>query len=159
MGREIERKFLVGADWQPQGEGVRIAQGYLCAVPERTVRVRVKGADGYLTVKGKNEGICRAEYEYRIPLQEAEELLGLCEGPVLEKTRYREKVAGHLWEVDVFAGENAGLVVAEVELASPEESFVRPHWLGQEVSGDARYYNSNLSRNPYCRWPEKGLST
>lgn len=153
MGQEIERKFLVVRElWEPKGEGVRIAQGYLNADPERTVRVRVKGNMGYLTVKGKNEGIARKEFEYEIPLEDAEEMLKLCALPIIEKRRFREKVEGHTWEVDAFSGDNRGLLLAEIELQEENESFKRPEWLGREVSEDPRYYNSNLSRHPFGRW-------
>ena len=152
MAKEIERKFLVQACWQPQDEGMKIAQGYLSTVPERTVRVRIKGDKGYLTIKGKNQGISRAEFEYEIPVHDAEELLKLAEQPILSKTRYLEKHGNSLWEIDVFAGENQGLVVAEVELPDEQAEFSRPDWLGQEVSGDVRYYNANLIKTPFSLW-------
>ena len=152
MAKEIERKFLVQASWKPQDEGIKIAQGYLSTVPERTVRVRIKGDKGYLTIKGKNQGISRAEFEYEIPLGDAEELLKLAEQPILSKTRYLEQHGNRLWEIDVFAGENQGLVVAEVELPDEQAEFSRPDWLGQEVSGDVRYYNANLIKNPFSLW-------
>ncbi|SHK39618.1 adenylate cyclase [Selenomonas ruminantium] len=152
MAIEIERKFLVKEKWQPQAEGVKIAQGYLSTVPERTVRVRIKGEKGYLTIKGKNEGITRAEFEYEIPVADAEAMLRLAEQPVLSKIRYHEYLGDHLWEIDVFAGANAGLVVAEIELSQAGEDFVRPDWLGQEVSGDVRYYNANLIKMPFSLW-------
>lgn len=152
MAMEIERKFLVKDSWQPQGEGLRIAQGYLSTVPERTVRVRLKGEKGYLTIKGKNQGISRAEFEYEIPRQDAEAMLALAEQPILSKIRYLERHGDDLWEIDVFAGENEGLVVAEIELAAEQADFSRPAWLGQEVSGDVRYYNANLIKNPFSLW-------
>ena len=152
MAEEIERKFLVDTSWRPQRAGTHIAQGYLCQEPERTVRVRIRGDKGYLTIKGKNKGISRLEYEYEIPLKDAEELLQLCERPLVEKTRYLEDWEGFCWEIDVFAGENAGLVVAEIELPSPTTVFSRPIWLSDEVSDDARYYNSNLIKKPYSEW-------
>ncbi len=152
MAKEIERKFLVKDSWQPQSEGIKIAQGYLSTVPERTVRVRIKGDKGYLTIKGKNQGISRAEFEYEIPVQDAEELLQLAEQPILVKTRYLEKQGDFTWEVDVFAGENQGLVVAEIELPAEDAEFSRPAWLGQEVSGDVRYYNANLIKCPFSLW-------
>ena len=152
MAKEIERKFLVQASWKPQDEGIKIAQGYLSTVPERTVRVRIKGDKGYLTIKGKNQGISRAEFEYEIPLGDAEELLKLAEQPILSKTRYLEQHGNRLWEIDVFAGENQGLVVAEVELPDEQAEFSRPDWLGQEVSGDVRYYNANLIKKPFSLW-------
>lgn len=152
MAVEIERKFLVREGWQPQHEGVRIAQGYLSSVPERTVRVRIKGKKGYLTVKGRNEGIRRAEFEYEIPAADAEAMLKLCEQPPVEKTRYLEAYAGHTWEIDIFAGVNAGLRVAEIELPAEDTAFRKPDWAGREVSGDSRYYNSSLSHHPYQEW-------
>jgi len=152
MAKEIERKFLVQESWQPRSAGVKIAQGYLSTVPERTVRVRIKGEKGYLTIKGKNEGISRAEFEYEIPLQDAEELLQLAEQPVLRKRRYLEQHGGSLWEIDVFAGENEGLIVAEIELPEEQAAFTKPDWLGEEVSGDVRYYNANLIKQPFSLW-------
>ncbi len=152
MAKEIERKFLVQASWKPQDEGIKIAQGYLSTVPERTVRVRIKGDKGYLTIKGKNQGISRTEFEYEIPRSDAEELLKLAEQPILSKTRYLEQHGNRLWEIDVFAGENQGLVVAEVELPDEQAEFSRPDWLGQEVSGDVRYYNANLIKKPFSLW-------
>ncbi|WP_283151361.1 CYTH domain-containing protein [Silvimonas soli] len=154
MAQEIERKFLLSSeDWRNQAENAtRIAQGYLNADPARTVRVRIKGEQGFLTIKGKNEGITRAEYEYPIPLGDAAELLQLCP-TVLDKTRHEIRNGGFLWEIDEFAGDNAGLIVAEIELPTADTEFVKPDWLGAEVSGDARYYNSALSVTPYSRWP------
>ena len=152
MAKEIERKFLVQASWKPQDEGIKIAQGYLSTVPERTVRVRIKGDKGYLTIKGKNQGISRAEFEYEIPIGDAEDLLKLAEQPILSKTRYLEQHGNCLWEIDVFAGENQGLVVAEVELPDEQADFSRPDWLGKEVSGDVRYYNANLIKKPFSLW-------
>ena len=152
MAKEIERKFLVKDSWQPQSAGIKIAQGYLSTVPERTVRVRIKGNRGYLTIKGKNQGISRAEFEYEIPVQDAEELLQLAEQPILVKNRYLEQQGEFTWEVDVFAGENQGLVVAEIELPAEDAEFSRPAWLGQEVSGDVRYYNANLIKCPFSLW-------
>ena len=152
MAKEIERKFLVKDSWQPQSAGIKIAQGYLSTVPERTVRVRIKGEKGYLTIKGKNVGVSRAEYEYEIPRQDAEEMLQLAEQPILVKTRYLEQQGEFTWEVDVFSGENQGLVVAEIELPAEDAEFLRPAWLGQEVSGDVRYYNANLIKRPFSLW-------
>jgi CYTH domain-containing protein len=152
MAKEIERKFLVKDSWQPQSAGIKIAQGYLSTVPERTVRVRIKGEKGYLTIKGKNVGVSRAEYEYEIPRQDAEEMLQMAEQPILVKTRYLEQQGEFTWEVDVFAGENQGLVVAEIELPAENAEFSRPAWLGQEVSGDVRYYNANLIKFPFSLW-------
>ena len=159
MGVEIERKFRVRAGWRPDGAGEEIAQGYLCSVPERTVRVRLRGGRGYLTVKGKNGGADaarRAEFEYEIPAADARALLALAEPGVIEKERCLVPVAdGHTWEVDVFHGENEGLVVAEIELGAEDETFARPDWLADEVTGDARYYNSSLARTPYRLWEER----
>lgn len=159
MGVEIERKFRVRAGWRPDGAGEEIAQGYLSSVPERTVRVRLRGGRGYLTVKGKNGGADaarRAEFEYEIPAADARALLALAEPGVIEKERFLVPAAdGHTWEVDIFHGENEGLVVAEIELGAEDEPFARPDWLADEVTGDARYYNSNLARTPYRLWEER----
>ncbi|NTU60530.1 MAG: CYTH domain-containing protein [Deltaproteobacteria bacterium] len=154
MGAEIERKFLVRDDrWRAGATGTPYRQGYLAADPDRTVRVRLAGTRGYLTVKGRSRGLERAEFEYEIPAADAEELLDrLCLGPLVEKTRYRLEHAGHVWEVDEFAGENQGLLVAEVELGSADERVELPDWAGDEVSGDPRYYNANLARHPFTRW-------
>ena len=155
MGRELERKFLVdpGA-WHPDpARGVRYRQGYLSVDPARVVRVRRAGPTGALTVKGLTTGVERAEFEYAIPPADADALLDtLCLRPLLEKTRYREPWGGKMWEIDVFEGENAGLIVAEVELSSPSESVELPLWAGKEVSADPRYFNSNLAQHPYTRW-------
>ena len=159
MRVEIERKFRVRAGWRPDGAGEEIAQGYLCSVPERTVRVRLRGGRGYLTVKGKNGGADaarRAEFEYEISAADARALLALAEPGVIEKERCLVPVAdGHTWEVDGFHGENEGLVVAEIELGAEDETFARPDWLADEVTGDARYYNSSLARTPYRLWEER----
>lgn len=156
MGQEIERKFLINkALWQPQNEGTYICQGYLSTDPERTVRVRIYGEEGFLTVKGKNKGIVRQEWESAIPLTEAKEMLSLCLPPLVEKRRYVEVHHGQKWEIDVFAGANAGLLLAEAELPSAEAELILPPWIDREVSGDSRYYNSYLSRHPYSSW-EKG---
>jgi adenylate cyclase len=154
VGVEIERKFLLrGQAWRQLGEPVLLRQGYLSSDPARTVRVRIEGARGTITIKGKNAGATRAEWEYDIPVGEAGELLDtLCERPLIEKYRRRIVYAGHTWEVDEFLGENAGLAVAEIELASEDEAFDRPGWIGEEVTGDARYYNSSLIRTPYSLW-------
>ena len=152
MAKEIERKFLVKDSWQPQADGIKIAQGYLSTEPERTVRVRIKGGRGYLTIKGRNHGLSRDEFEYEIPLRDAEELLKLAIPPLLSKTRYVERHGDSTWEIDVFAGENQGLVVAEIELPHEQADFFRPEWLGREVSGDVRYYNANLIKMPYNLW-------
>ncbi|GAB4280010.1 MAG: CYTH domain-containing protein [Deferrisomatales bacterium] len=154
MGQEIERKFLVRGDrWKVGARGVPYRQGYLSTDPERTVRVRVVGDRGFLTIKGKPRGIAREEFEYRIPAADAHALLDrLCLKPLIEKTRYRVAVGGHTWEVDEFAGDNAGLVLAEVELAHPDEEVELPEWVGEEVSHDPRYCNANLVRRPFATW-------
>ena len=154
MGVEIERKFLVlGEAWRTLGMATLLRQGYLNADPARTVRVRIEGDTGLLTIKSKNVGASRGEWEYPIPLPDAEELLDtLCERPLVEKIRRRIEHAGFTWEVDEFLGENAGLVVAEIELPSEAAAFDRPDWIGQEVTGDKRYYNSSLIRFPFSRW-------
>lgn len=153
---EIERKFLVTSETfeKEAQQTTRIVQGFLNTAPERTVRVRIKGERGYLTVKGKSNelGTSRFEWEKEIAVAEAEQLLKLCEEGVIEKLRYEVPLGSHTFEVDVFLGENKGLVVAEVELQHEEESFERPSWLGEEVTGDVRYYNSNLSTTPFSRW-------
>ena len=154
MGVEIERKFLLTGDgWRLLAEPVLLRQGYLCSDPVRTVRVRIEGDAGVLTIKSKSTGATRGEWEYPIPLAEAEELLDrLCERPLVEKYRRRIPHAGFTWEVDEFLGENAGLVVAEIELPSEDAQFDKPDWIGQEVTGDKRYYNSSLIRFPYSQW-------
>ncbi|WP_394790578.1 CYTH domain-containing protein [Rhodoferax sp.] len=152
MAIEIERKFLVvGSDWR-QGAGTVFSQGYLNRDKARTVRVRVAGAQGFLTIKGANQGATRAEFEYEIPLSDAEQLLALCEGPIIQKVRRVLVHAGATWEVDEFDGLNAGLVVAEIELVSEDQAFERPAWLGREVTDDARYFNSNLAKTPFSAW-------
>jgi adenylate cyclase len=153
MAREIERKFLVdAARWKPSGRGVAFRQGYLSSVPERTVRVRREGERAVLTVKGRTEGVSRAEFEYAIPAGDADQLLAMCEQPLIEKVRHTEDWEGTAWEVDVFGGDNAGLVVAEVELPDEDAAFSRPPWLGAEVSDDPRYYNANLVKAPFKSW-------
>lgn len=154
MGVEIERKFLlVGEDWRALGEPVLLRQGYLCSDPMRTVRVRVEGGQGTLTIKGKSSGATRGEWEYPIPLDEASELLDrLCARPLIEKYRRRIPHGGHTWEVDEFLGANQGLAVAEIELSSENESFDLPGWIGAEVTDDPRYFNSNLIRHPFTQW-------
>ena len=154
MGKEIERKFLVtGTEYRNLAQGVYYRQGYLNTDALHTVRVRTIGNKGYFTIKGKNDGISRLEYEYEIPVAEANELLDkLCIRPLIEKTRYKIPFAGHVWEVDEFAGENEGLVVAEIELPTEDAPFDKPAWIGQEVSLDPRYYNSNLSLHPFKNW-------
>ena len=154
MGVEIERKFLLaGEGWRRLGEPTLLRQGYLCSDPVRTVRVRIEGEAGVLTIKSKSTGATRGEWEYPIPLGEAQELLDrLCERPLVEKYRRRIEHAGFTWEVDEFLGENAGLVVAEIELPSEDAVFDKPDWIGQEVTGDKRYYNSSLIRFPFSQW-------
>jgi CYTH domain-containing protein len=154
MGSEIERKFLVRSeDWKPGAVGVPYRQGYLCRQAARTVRVRVAGGQAYLTIKGQAQGITRLEYEYPIPLADAQDLLEqLCLKPLIEKTRYRLEFGGRVWEVDEFAGENQGLVVAEVELESPDQPLELPDWVGEEVTHDPRYLNANLVEQPFSRW-------
>jgi len=156
MPNEIERKFLVSSDgWRLFGPGTRYRQGYLSTVPERSVRVRVAGDEGFLTIKGKTVNATRAEYEYAIPVSEANELLDhLCERPLIEKTRYRISHRGLVWEVDEFEGENTGLIVAEVELETEDQAVALPDWAGEEVTGDPRYYNASLVANPYRKWAE-----
>lgn len=155
MAQEIERKFLVGGEYKSSAfKSVRITQGYLSSVPQRTVRVRVKGEKGFITVKGagSSSGASRFEWEKEIPLEDAEALLEICEPGVIDKTRYLVNVGNHTFEVDEFYGDNEGLTVAEVELSSEDEAFEKPSWLGREVTGDPRYYNSALVRNPYKNW-------
>lgn len=154
MAEEIERKFLVNNDsWRPGASGTLFRQGYLSTDPERTVRVRLEGERGVLTIKGLSHGISRAEFEYPIPAMEAAALLdSLCLQPLIEKTRYRIEHSGHIWEIDEFAGDNAGLLLAEVELTSEQEAVDLPPWAGAEVSTDPRYFNSNLVRHPFSRW-------
>lgn len=157
MGKEIERKFLVtGEEWKGLAEGVRYRQGYLSSAIERTVRVRTVGERAFLTVKGPTRGVTRLEFEYPIPYEDCVAMLDeLAEKPVIDKVRRKIAFAGHVWEVDEFFGENAGLVVAEVELQSEGEPFEKPAWVGQEVSGDPRYYNSSLIAHPYSEWKDK----
>ena len=153
---EIERKFLVTSDSYKKEAFAynQIAQGYLSSAPERTVRVRIKGEKGFLTIKGaSNEsGLSRFEWEKEILVVEAQQLLLLCEKGVIEKTRYEVKIGNHIFEVDEFYGENTGLLIAEVELNSETEFFEKPSWLGKEVTNDTRYYNSYLSKTPYSKW-------
>ena len=157
MAKEIERKFLVDGDFKKEAyDAIRITQGYLSSMPQRVVRVRVKGDKGYLTIKGEADasGVSRFEWEKEIQLEEAEALLKLAEPGIIDKTRYLIKNTDgrHIWEVDVFHGENEGLVMAEIELSEENDPFDKPEWLGKEVTGDKRYYNSYLSKNPYKTW-------
>jgi adenylate cyclase len=153
---EIERKFLVTADvyLKLYKSSNKFVQGYLSSVPERTGRVRIKGNLGFLTIKGKSNesGLSRMEWEKEIEVQEAELLLQICESGVIDKRRYEVKFGKHTIEVDVFEGENKGLIIAEIELQSETESFEKPDWLGEEVTGDDRYYNASLSKNPFKNW-------
>lgn len=154
MGTEIERKFLVRSDaWRPLGTPVHLRQGYLSVDKERTVRVRTLGPHAKLTIKGRSVGTTRSEYEYDIPVSDANELLdGLCLQPLLDKIRTTIVLAEHTWEVDEFFGENAGLIVAEVELVHAEQKVELPSWIGEEVSSDPRYFNANLLAHPFSRW-------
>lgn len=155
MGIEIERKFLVASSaWRQAATAqTRFSQGYLCREPARTVRVRIAGEQAFLTIKGLTTGATRAEFEYPVPLADAQALLAMCEGPVIEKVRHLVPAgAGLVWEVDEFFGDNAGLVVAELELQHEAQAFERPAWLGAEVTDDKRYLNSNLSVRPFLSW-------
>ena len=154
MDIEIERKFLVKGDgWKAAADaGLACRQGYLAAEPEKTVRVRIIGEQAFLTIKGATSGISRSEFEYGIPVDDAEALLALCGGAVVEKTRYFIEHAGMVWELDVFSAANEGLVMAEIELEAEDQSFELPDWAGQEVSGDSRYYNAYLARHPFTTW-------
>ncbi|MBA2544966.1 MAG: CYTH domain-containing protein [Deltaproteobacteria bacterium] len=152
MSQEIERKFLVDPAWKPASAGTAFRQGYLNSAKERVVRVRLAGNAAKLTIKGKTIGVTRAEFEYDIPTADAEALLALCEQPIIEKRRHLEEFGGHTFEVDVFAGANAGLIIAELELTSEDEAFSKPPWLRDEVSDDPRYYNNNLMLKPYSTW-------
>jgi len=154
--KEIERKFLVtNESFKSEAfKKTRIVQGFLNTHQDRTVRVRIFGEQGFLTIKGKSNesGTTRFEWEKEIPLAEAQELLKLCEPGVIDKVRYEIKNGKHVVEVDEFFGENKGLIVAEIELHSESESYLKPDWLGREVTGEVKYYNSNLSKNPYKHW-------
>ena len=159
MGTEVEHKFLViDESWRDAvTESTHIVQGYLARAGRVTVRARLKGARAFLTIKGPSEGTSRAEFEYEIPAADAQAMLDeLADGPVIDKVRHLVPVGDHVWEVDVFAGENAPLVMAEVELASPDEAFEVPAWAGADVSHDARYFNANLAVEPYSRWGAAG---
>jgi CYTH domain-containing protein len=157
MGVEIERKFLPASDqWRSLAKGIHYCQGYLNRHRERTVRVRTIGERGFLTVKGASRGATRMEFEYEIPVEDARVMLAeLCEKPLIEKKRYRIDHAGHTWEVDEFFGENQGLVVAEIELEREDQPFAKPAWIGKEVTGDPRYFNSSLIANPYRNWTKE----
>ena len=155
MAQEIERKFLVSGDFHPYTSGQsHITQAYLSSAPGRVVRVRIEEEKGFLTIKGKTgqDGTSRYEWEKEIPAEEARELLKICEPGMIEKIRHRVPAGHHTYEVDEFLGPNKGLILAEVELGSPDESFERPGWLGEEVTGNPRYYNASLVKNPYSTW-------
>ena len=154
MGLEIEKKFLIKNDnWkQFVSEEKEITQGYLNANPNRTVRIRIAGKQGFLTIKSKSKGCVRSEFEYEIPIEDATELIELCEKPILSKTRFIVKFENHTWEIDVFEKENKGLVVAEIELSKEDEFFLTPDWIGKEVTEETKYYNSQLIENPYSEW-------
>jgi CYTH domain-containing protein len=159
MSLEIERKFLVRpGSWAPgETRGVRYRQGYLSNDPARVVRIRTAGPSAFITIKGPTSGTVRSEYEYDLPLADAEAMLEhLCAKPLIEKTRYRQTIGGRVWEIDVFAGDNAGLVVAEVELPAADAPVVLPDWVGAEVSNDPRYFNSNLVQHPFSSWTADG---
>ena len=152
MAREIERKFLTnGSAWRRAG-AMRLRQGYLSSAQGRTVRVRIVGDNAYLTIKGMAVGATRLEFEYDIPCEDAKELLNLCEMPLIEKDRYRVEEGGVVWEIDEFLFDNSGLIIAEVELESEDQPFTKPEWVGEEVTGDPRYFNSNLIKKPYTKW-------
>ncbi len=156
MGKEIERKYLVKSDaYKEQAKKeTRITQGYISSVPERTVRVRIKGDKGFITIKGigNESGASRFEWEKEIPVDEVKELLKICEPGIIDKTRYLVDVGNHTFEVDEFYGDNEGLVVAEVELQDENEDIEKPDWLGKEVTGEVKYFNSMLMKNPYKNW-------
>ncbi len=157
MAQEIERKFLVAGDYKSEAyAAVRITQGYLSRVPERVVRIRIKGDKGFITIKGttNDSGLSRFEWEKEIPLADAQSLLKLAEPGVIDKTRHLIKNTDgkHIWEVDEFHGDNEGLIMAEIELESESDLFDKPSWLGKEVTGDKRYYNAFLSEKPFKNW-------
>ena len=152
MALEIERKFLViGKDWQAAA-GIEFSQGYLNRDKNRTVRVRIAGTKAFITIKGATKGATRTEFEYEIPLADAENLLTMCDGPIIQKLRRIIDYKGFKWEIDEFYGDNAELVVAEIELLDESQVFEKPSWLGDEVTYDARYFNSNLAVHPYGSW-------
>jgi len=153
MGKEIERKFLVkGEVWKEMAEGVLYRQGYLNSLKERVVRARTMGPKAALTIKGITVGATRLEFEYDIPLEDCNQLLELCEQPIIEKTRYKIPLGGLIWEIDEFHGVNEGLVVAECELESEDQAIDKPEWIGVEVTGKPEYFNSNLIAKPYTTW-------
>ena len=154
MGKEIERKFLIKGDaWRALAQGTMYRQGYLNSAKERTVRVRTVGDRAFLTIKGITVGATRAEYEYEIPFGDCNALLdNLAEKPLIEKKRYKIKQGEFVWEIDEFFGDNQGLIVAEIELVSEDQAFDKPQWVGDEVTGDPRYFNSNLIKHPFTKW-------
>lgn len=154
MATEIERKFLVqNDDWRKLASGTFYCQGYICSEKSKTVRIRIIGKQGYLTIKGPSVETAREEFEYPIPLKDAQAMLdNLCDRPLIEKTRYKINHGGLVWEVDEFSGENQGLIVAEVELNQVSQVITLPDWIGSEVSHDPRYFNSNLAKHPYSQW-------
>jgi len=154
MGMEIERKFLLKGDfWRSMAQGTMYRQGYLSSDRERIVRVRIIKDKGFVTVKGIAREATRLEYEYEIPENDAKDILNeLCEKPLIEKNRYKIEYKGLTWEIDEFFGENQGLIVAEVELERKDQPFEKPEWVGKEVTGDPRYFNSNLIKNPFKNW-------
>ena len=154
MAKEIERKFLVVGDaWRELAKGTHYRQGYLNSIKERTVRIRTIDDKAFMTIKGPTVGVTRMEFEYEIPYTDCVEMLNnLAEQPIIEKARYKIAHNGLVWEVDEFFGVNEGLIVAEVELESEDQEFIKPEWVGEEVSGDPRYFNSNLVNNPYTTW-------
>lgn len=158
MGKEIEKKFLLKNDnWRHLASGESYRQGYLSSAKEATVRVRTIRDRGILTIKGPTSGASRLEYEYDIPIHEANEMLDqLCEKPLIEKSRYKIPYKGFTWEVDEFKGENAGLAFAEIELEDEQQNFEKPDWIGEEVTGDSRYYNANLVGYPFSKWENTG---
>jgi adenylate cyclase len=153
MPLEIERKFLVDPEkWKPSNQGIQIIQAYLGLYPYPTVRIRIAGDKAFLTIKGRSQTISRPEFEYQVPVEEAQEMLKLAISNPVEKTRYHVAHEGFLWEVDVFSGKNTGLVIAEIELESEDQAFPKPDWILKEVSDDGRYYNSYLSTCPFSDW-------
>jgi adenylate cyclase len=156
MAIEIERKFLVKGDtWRSLGTGQVYRQGYITTVNSTTVRIRIVGDRGYLTIKGKTDGIARSEFEYLIPVEDAQSMLDtLCDRPLIEKIRYKIQLGNLLWEVDEFLGENQGLIMAEVELDDANKTIELPDWIAKEVSSDRKYYNSNLAKYPYQQWKD-----
>lgn len=154
MAKEIERKYTVyPEEWRPEDAGMHVVQGYLPAAGKTAVRVRISGANAWLSIKGANRGPVRSEFEYPIPLADARQILDeLCVRPFIEKNRHYVPHAGALWEVDVFAGENAGLIIAEIELSAEDQEIILPPWVKEEVTHDPRYYNANLVAKPFGRW-------